>query len=222
VVDDHYYEPPAWFDQNATRYDTASRSGPQVVVGEYGEQDGTPTGTLRAAVGEASFLTGLERNSDIVIGSTFARLIVNENHPNWPTILIGIDAGSAYGSPSYWMERTFSANTGKDVIGSALAGAGGLREVATETRKGHSATFYVKIVNYGGTQQSARITLQVVTQLDATGAETMLTGDPLARNTLQTPEAVVPTTRDLTGLTTSTKLRFPAYSVTVLRLTGHV
>jgi alpha-L-arabinofuranosidase len=222
VVDDHYYQSPAWFDANATRYDTASRSGPQVLVGEYGAIDGTPTGTLRAAVGEASFLTGLERNSDIVIGSTFAPLIVNEHAPNWPTNLIGIDAASSYGSPSYWVQRTFSANTGKTVIGSTLAGAGGLREVVTETRSGRNATFYVKLVNYGASRQTARITFQGVTRIDPTAVETVITGDPLARNTLDAPEAVVPATRDVTGLTTSSRFTLPGYSVTVLRVTGGV
>jgi hypothetical protein len=67
---------------------------------------------------------------------------------------------------------------------------------------------------------AARDSLQGVTRIDSTGAETVLTGDPLARHTLQAPDAVVPSTRELTGLTTSGRFQFPAYSVTVLRLTG--
>ena len=84
-----------------------------MLVGEYGAIDGTPTGALRAAVGAASFLTGLERSSDIVIGSTYAPPIGNESSQNWPTNLIGIDAASSHGSPSYWVQRAFAANTGK-------------------------------------------------------------------------------------------------------------
>ena len=119
------------------------------------------------------------------------------------------------------MQRTFSDNTGADVVGTKLAGAGGLREVVTETRDpSGGATFYLKIVNYGGTRQTARITFQDVTRIDPTATLTMLTGEPLARNSLEDPPAVVPTTKEVTGLTTSSRFSFPAYSVTVLKVTG--
>jgi alpha-L-arabinofuranosidase len=220
LVDDHYYNPPSWFAGNSHRYDTVDRGGPQVLVGEYGALDGSPTGTLRAAVGEAAFLTGLERNSDIVIGSTYAPIIVNENAGNWPTNLIGIDADSAYGSPSYWVQRTFSTNLGRQVVGTRLGGAGGLAQVVTKTTQGGRTTFYVKIVNSGQQLQSARISFSGVTQIDGTATRTELTGDPSARNTLADPTAVAPSTRELTGVTASTRFTFPPYSVTVLRITG--
>jgi hypothetical protein len=152
------------------------------------------------------------RGSDIVIGSTYAPLIVNEHAPNWPTNRIGIDAATSYGSPSYWVQRTFSTNTGKTVLGSTRAGAGGLREVVTERRSGRNATFYVKMVNCGASRQTARITFQGVTRIDPTAVETVITGDPLARNTLAAPDSVMPATRDVSGLTTSSRFAFPGYS----------
>ncbi|MEN3356104.1 MAG: hypothetical protein V7637_86 [Mycobacteriales bacterium] len=220
LVDDHYYNPPSWFAGNAHRYDTADRSGPQVLVGEYGALDGSPTGTLRAAVGEAAFLTGLERNSDIVIGSTYAPLIVTEAASNWSTNLIGIDAGSAYGSPSYWVQRMFSTNLGRQVVGTRLGGAGGLAEVVTKTTQGGRTTFFVKVVNPGQQLQSARITFAGVTQVDGTATRTDLAGDPSARNTLADPTAVAPATREITGVTANTRFTFAPNSVTVLRVTG--
>jgi alpha-L-arabinofuranosidase len=220
LVDDHYYNPPSWFAGNSHRYDTVDRGGPQVLVGEYGALDGSPTGTLRAAVGEAAFLTGLERNSDIVIGSTYAPIIVHENAPNWPTNLVGIDADSAYGSPSYWVQRTFSTNLGQQVVGTRLGGAAGLAQVVTKTTRGGNTTFYVKIVNATGQLQSARISFFGVTRIDGTATRTDLTGDPSARNTLANPTAVVPTTREITGVSASTRFAFPPNSVTVLRITG--
>jgi hypothetical protein len=87
-------------------------------------QNGSPTPTLRAAVGEAAFLTGLERNSDIVIGSMYAPIVVNENASNWPTNMIGIDAGTSYGSPSYWLQRMFATNLGTSIVGSTLGERG--------------------------------------------------------------------------------------------------
>jgi alpha-L-arabinofuranosidase len=121
------------------------------------------------------------------------------------------------------VQRTFSNNTGKDVVGATLAGAGGLRDVVTETRgSSGAATFYLKIVNYGGTRQTARITFQGVTRIDPTATESVITGDPLARNTLENPTAVVPSTQEVPGLTTSSRFSFPPYSVTVLRVTGGI
>jgi alpha-L-arabinofuranosidase len=220
VIDDHYYNPPSWFAANADRYDRADRSGPRVLVGEYGALDGSPTGTLRAAVGEAAFLTGLERNSDIVIGSTYAPIIVNENAPNWPTNLFGIDATRSYGSPSYWVQRMFATNLGRNVVGSTLSGAQGLRQVVTRTRAHGATTFYVKLVNPTALQHTARLSFTGIGHIDPTGTLTVLTGDPAARNTLDAPKAIAPVTREISGLGTSSKLVLAPSSVTVLRVTG--
>jgi alpha-L-arabinofuranosidase len=220
LFDDHYYNPPSWFVDNSTRYDRADRSGPQVLIGEYGGLDGSPTGTLRAAVGEAAFLTGVERNSDIVIGSMYAPVIVHTGQPNWPTNLIGIDAAGSFGSPSYWMQKMFSTNLGKQVVGSRLAGSTALRQVVTKTTAGGRTTFFVKLVNPSNQLQSARLSFNGIGTIDGTGTLTRLTGDPAAMNSIANPTAVVPTTTEVTGLGLSTRLELPAMSVTVLRVTG--
>jgi alpha-L-arabinofuranosidase len=220
LFDDHYYNPPSWFVDNSTRYDRADRSGPQVLIGEYGGLDGSPTGTLRAAVGEAAFLTGVERNSDIVIGSMYAPVIVHTGQPNWPTNLIGIDASGSFGSPSYWMQKMFSTNLGKQVVGSRLAGSTALRQVVTKTTAGGRTTFFVKLVNPTNQLQSARLSFTGIGTIDGTATLTQLTGDPAAMNSIANPTAVVPTTREVTGLGQSSRLELPAMSVTVLRVTG--
>jgi alpha-L-arabinofuranosidase len=220
AVDDHYYQPPQWFTDNSVRYDRADRGGPEVLVGEYGAQDGRPTGTLAAAVGEAAFLTGLERNSDIVIGSMYAPGLVHESHANWPVNLIGFDAGTSYGSPSYWVEQMFATNLGKQVITSRLSQRSPLRQVVTMTTRGAQKTFYVKLVNPTGQQQSVRLSITGVSKVDGTGTRTVLAGSPAARNTLANPTAVVPVTGEITGLTPSSRLTLPASSVTVLVITG--
>jgi hypothetical protein len=202
------------------RYDRADRSGPQILVGEYGAQDGNPTPTLRSAVGEAAFLTGLERNSDIVIGSMYAPILVHECQPNWPANLIGLDAATSYGSPSYWVVQMFNNNLGKQVLGSRLTGAGALKQVVTRTVQGGRTTFYVKIVNPTAQIQSARLTFQGVSTIDGTGTKTVLTGNPAARNTLTAPNTVVPVVQQVTGLGPSTRMSIPPNSVTVLRVTG--
>jgi alpha-L-arabinofuranosidase len=217
VFDDHYYQPPSWFVDNSTRYDTADRSRPQVLIGEYGAQNGSPTPTLRAAVGEAAFLTGLERNSDIVIGSMYAPIVVNENAPNWPTNMIGIDAGTSYGSPSYWVQYMFANNLGDSTVLSTPGGAGAVKQVVTTARNGRGTTFFVRLVNPTGMQQSVRIAYRGVSRVDPTGTLTLLTGDPSTRNTLSNPNAVVPQTREVS---TASRVVLPPSSVAVLRVTG--
>jgi hypothetical protein len=105
VLDEHYYDnDPSYFASNAHLFDDMSRTGqPKIIVGEYATTQGTPTGTLADALGESAFLTGLERNADLVIGASYAPLLVNVNAPSWSTNLIGYDALHSYGSPSYWV-----------------------------------------------------------------------------------------------------------------------
>jgi len=220
VADDHYYFPPSFFADNSVRYDRADRGGSQYLVGEYGAQEGNPTPTLRAAVGEAAFLTGLERNSDMVIGSMYAPILVNESDTNWPTNMVGFDAGTSYGSPSYWVVNLFNNNLGQQVVGSRLTGAAALKQVVEKTTRNGTTTFYVKLVNATSQVQSARLTFQGIGRIDGTGTLTMLTGDPATRNTLAAPDAVAPVTRQITGLGASNRLSIPANSVAVLRLTG--
>jgi alpha-L-arabinofuranosidase len=220
VVDDHYYQSPGWFNEAATRYDTASRNGPRILIGEYGATEGNPTGNLRSAVGEAAFLTGLERNSDVVIGSMFAPVLVNENAVNWGTNLIGLNAAGSYGSPSYWVERLFAENTGRQVLASRVSGQGGLQQVVTKTTEGGRTTFYVKVVNFSSQQQSARIQFQGVSRFDE-GTQTVITGDPTTRNTLANPNAIVPgAPKTLGAMGVNPRFTFPGSSVTVIKLVG--
>jgi alpha-L-arabinofuranosidase len=220
LSDDHYYAPPSFFANPNGRYDRADRGGRQYLIGEYGAQEGTPTPTLRAAVGEAAFLTEIERNSDMVIGSMYAPILVHENQPNWPSNMVGFDAGRSYGSPSYWVVHMFANNLGRQVVGSRLTGAGAVEQVVTKTTQSGRTTFFVKIVNPTGQLQSVRLVLQGVTSVDGTGTRTVLTGDPATRNTLTAPSAVEPVVAQISGLGPTTRLSVPANSVTVLRITG--
>jgi alpha-L-arabinofuranosidase len=222
VVDEHFYPSASWFNDNSTRYDTYSRSGPQILVGEYGALEGSPTGSLDAAIGEAAFLTGAERNSDIVVGTMYAPIIVNENAPNWGTNMLGINASGSYGSPSYWVQQMFSTNRGANVVGSQLGTGSGLKQVVTATTTKRGTTFYIKIVNFSSQRQSARITLDGVTSLAPKGTLTTLTGpDAGASNTLTSPEVIVPATSTITLAGLSSRVAVPGKSVVVLKVVGH-
>jgi alpha-L-arabinofuranosidase len=116
IVDEHYYSNPEFFLAQADRYDTYDRNGPKVYVGEYAVTQDCGKGNLRAAVAEAAFMTGIERNSDVVSMASYAPLFVNVNHRGWNPDLIGFDSARVYGIPSYHVQQVFSRYRGDVVL----------------------------------------------------------------------------------------------------------
>ncbi len=112
IVDEHYYESPEAFMRRADQYDRYSRTGPKIFVGEYAVTKKCGLGNLRAAIGEAAFMAGMERNSDVVVMASYAPLLVNLNHRAWNPDLINFDSSRWYGLPSYYVQQMFSENRG--------------------------------------------------------------------------------------------------------------
>lgn len=119
-LDEHYYESPEWFMDNSTRYDTYDRSGPGIYIGEYAATKDIGKGNMGAALGEAAFLTGVERNADIVRMASYAPLFVNDNNRTWNPDAIVFNSEASYGTPSYQVQRLFGANQGDVLIPSTL------------------------------------------------------------------------------------------------------
>ncbi|MBF8192052.1 carbohydrate binding domain-containing protein [Nonomuraea sp. K274] len=119
LVDEHYYNNPDWFLANNHRYDSYDRSGPKVFVGEYASRGNT----FYNALSEASYMTGIERNADVVELSSYAPLLSNVDYVDWTPDLIWFDNDEAYGSPSYHVQRLFSTNVGERVLPSTFEGA---------------------------------------------------------------------------------------------------
>jgi alpha-N-arabinofuranosidase len=134
VQDDHYYRNARQMWAMSRIYDKTDRNGPKIFVGEWATREGRPTPNMNAALGDAAFLTGLERNSDLVVMSCYAPLFVNvsdwENPDQtkasmqWPSDLIGYDALGAYGSPSYYVQKMFIHNKGDVVLPATVELAG--------------------------------------------------------------------------------------------------
>ncbi|MCX7019399.1 MAG: alpha-N-arabinofuranosidase [Candidatus Sumerlaeota bacterium] len=110
VVDEHYYNAPAFFFWNAGKYDGYDRKGPRIYVGEYACNSGVGSGNLLGALSEAAFMTGMERNSDIVTMASYAPLFENVNDRTWPVNLIRFDSSRACGRTSYHVQRLFGNN----------------------------------------------------------------------------------------------------------------
>ncbi|MCY3020564.1 MAG: carbohydrate binding domain-containing protein [Planctomycetota bacterium] len=116
IVDEHYYSSPEFFMQNATKYDKYKRDGYKVYIGEYAVTQGAGLGNLRGALGEAAFMTGMERNSDVVLMGSYAPLFCNANNKRWPINLINFDSSRVFGIPSYYVQKMCSENRGDVVL----------------------------------------------------------------------------------------------------------
>jgi alpha-L-arabinofuranosidase len=116
LVDEHFYNGPGWFWANTDHYDHYNRSGPRIYVGEYAVTQGCGRGNLRAALAEAAFMTGLERNSDIVRMASYAPLFVNVHDRRWNPDAIVFDAAQSYGTPSYYVQKLFAQNRADAVL----------------------------------------------------------------------------------------------------------
>ena len=216
VIDDHYYSnDPSVIAGDAHNYDATSRTGPKHIVGEYAVTQGTPTGTLAAALGEAAFLTGLERDADVVIGASYAPLLVNVNADSWPTNLIGYDGLTSYGSPSYYAQRMLGDSLGTTVAPSQIVGGNGSLWTVASTKAG--GTTYLTVVNRGTSAATVSVDLAGVSAVSG-GTSTVLTGDPAAMNSIAHPMAVSPTTQRVGASGSSFRHTFPASSLTVLSL----
>ena len=110
MVDEHYYADPAFFWRNTTKYDAYDRKGPKIYVGEYAVTQGSGEGNLAAALGEAAFMAGMERNSDVVTMSSYAPLFVNVANRQWNPNAIVFNSRQAYGTPSYHVQSIFANN----------------------------------------------------------------------------------------------------------------
>jgi len=121
MVDEHYYNDPSWFLENDERYDSYDREGPHVFLGEYASRGNT----FANALSEAAFMTGLERNADVVRLASYAPLLANESYVQWSPDAIWFDNDESWGSVNYYVQQMFSANAGDQVVPSTHEGPAG-------------------------------------------------------------------------------------------------
>lgn len=118
VVDEHYYRSTTWFRQQYNKYDTYARNNYKVYAGEYAvTSEFGAWGNLNAALAEAIYMAGMERNSDVCTMASYAPIFCNENHA-WPWMpdMIRFNSTNAFGTPSYWVQQLMAANVGHQNI----------------------------------------------------------------------------------------------------------
>jgi len=112
ISDEHYYSSPEFFATNADKYDRYDRARPKVFVGEYAVTQGSGAGNLLSAIGEAAFMTGMERNADQVLMASYAPLFADVHYKGWNPDAICFDNSRVYGTPSYHVQALFAKNRG--------------------------------------------------------------------------------------------------------------
>ena len=185
----HFYRTAQQFFQDGHHYDTYDRNGPKILVGEWATREGSPTTNLGAALGDAAWMTGLERNSDIVVMASYAPLFVNVNPGGmqWPSNLIGYDALGSYGSPSYYAQVIFSTHLGDEIPDSKLVTENPrLFESVNCNSKTHGLA--VKLVNASSAPQAVQINLSGASRVHNTATVTTLSG----KTTLETNSITEP------------------------------
>ena len=224
TVDEHYYPTAEWFEDHAAMYDAYDRSGPKIYVGEYATKKGAGNGNLNAALGEAAFMTGMERNSDLVIMSSYAPLFVNPEWRDWNPNLIVFDSSRVYGTPSYYNQMLFATNRPDVVLplDLQLPQAGGTNPhkplYAVAGKKNDTGEIILKVVNITGQPQDTAIQLNGGAANFNASATVLTSASPNDENSFDHPTQVAPKDIALEAVTSPFHYAFAPYSVTVLHL----
>jgi len=227
VVDEHYYRPPSWFRENATRYDNYDRNGYKVFAGEYAAQSlftcsPDNKNNWECALSEAAFMTGLERNADVVYMCSYAPLFAHVDGWQWTPDLIWFDNLKSYGTANYFVQKLFSTNRGTHVLnmlqgGRPLTGQAGLYASSVLDQK--SGEIILKLVNTSGIIVSRNIILQTSRRIVPSARMTVLKNDsPDGINTIDNPDSVKPVDFDFTLKGKNFEIALSPYSFYVVRI----
>jgi alpha-N-arabinofuranosidase len=226
IVDEHYYMAPGWFLANSGRYDNYPRTGPKVFAGEYAAQSvgiASPNNknNWECALAEAAFVTGLERNADVVRMASYAPLFAHVDAWQWTPDLIWFDNLRSYGTPNYYVQKLFSTNKGTHILPVLIDGSpknGQQNLYASASLDKPAGEVVLKVVNSGASQREVNINLAGAKTVRKVGqAYVLASSDLKAENSLEGPTKVAPIKRSLTAAS-EFNYTFAPNSLTVLRI----
>lgn len=202
IIDEHYYRKPEWFLQNAARYDNYPRNASKIFAGEYAAQTDKVVSVnnrnnLKGAISEAAFLTGLERNADVVIMASYAPLFAHIEGWQWTPDLIWVDNLQAYGTPNYFVQKLYSTNRGTHVVGltskNAKAAVGENGIYASTVIDKQSNELIIKVVNASDKEQKVTFDIDNAKGIQTQAKLTSLTSNSLDDvNSIDKPKQVFP------------------------------
>src|SRR5438270_10382615 len=221
IVDEHYYMAPDWFLQNTGRYDHYDRSGPKVFAGEYAAQSSGVAkpdnhNNWRTAISEAAFMTGLERNGDVVQMASYAPLLAHVDAWQWTPDAIWFDNLRSYGTTDYYVQGLFAGNVGTRVMPVTPQADGGLYTSASLDERTHE--LIVKAINSTPMPRAAEIRLNGGKPSGTAKMTTLASGDLRAENSFERPRNVAPEYSTVEVKSGVIPVSLTAYSVTVYRI----
>ena len=222
LVDEHYYRSPEWFLSNANRYDSYDRNGPKVFAGEYACHAPDKENSFLTALSEAAFMTGLERNADVVHLCTYAPLFAHKEAWQWRPDLIWFDNLSFVRTPNYYVQQLFGNNAGTHVLaltmnGKAVSGQQNL--YATAASDATDNTLIIKIANTGIDQKKISFILDGLKAGVHTVTLTHLNSSDLnAKNSFETPDLITPKVVHSYIKDNKMDIALPPLSFTILRI----
>ncbi len=201
IIDEHYYRRPEWFLANAARYDNYPRNGAKIFAGEYAAQSDKTVSTanrnnVQTAIAEAAFMTGLERNAEVVNLASYAPLFAHVDGWQWTPDLIWVNNLESYGTPNYYVQKLYSTNKGTHVVpalinGKAVSGQDSLYISAViDKLKGEAI---IKVVNASGKEIIKAITLEGIGKMPSQALLTVLQSNELQEvNSFDKPQNIAP------------------------------
>ncbi|MEJ2614901.1 MAG: alpha-L-arabinofuranosidase C-terminal domain-containing protein [Ignavibacteriaceae bacterium] len=227
IVDEHYYKPPEWFRENATRYDSYNRNGPKIFAGEYAAQSvaiASPDNKNNwdCALSEAAFMTGLERNADVVVMSSYAPLFANANAWQWTPDLIWFNNLSSYGTPNYYVQKMYATHRGTDLLSisfenrKAVTGQNGLYSSAV--KDSDSGELYIKLVNTSDKLQQVSIELKNTKAANKADVLKLTSKNLSDVNSFDNPKKIYPTKSQINVENNHIKTGIDPYTFLVLKI----
>jgi alpha-N-arabinofuranosidase len=206
IIDEHFYRSPEWFLSNVTRYDNYDSNGPKIFAGEYASHSKNNKkpeyrNNWEAALSEAAFLTGVERNADVVQLASYAPLFAHIDGWQWTPDLIWVDNLNVFVTPSYHVQKMYSTNKGTDVVpflrdGNNITGQDNLYGSAVVDK--NTNELVLKIINVGESTEELNIDLKGIKKSQGKAEVTVLQhDDPLAHNEVGKAPSVSPVTVEL-------------------------
>jgi len=211
--DEHYYMSPEWFITNQDRFDKWDRSKPKVFLGEYASQGNT----LYNAVSEAIYLTGVERNGDLVEMTCYAPLFARIGNTQWKTDLIYFDNETVVKTANYYVQQMFGQNKGDVYLKNTQEQWPGKELAVSSTFDNATGEVIFKIANATGKEINLNVVLSGAKKINSKAQLIMLTGDKAAENNMDNINKIVPVVSTIKASKDMT-VNLPAYSVQVLRI----
>lgn len=227
IIDEHYYQTPEWFFMNASKYDSYDRNGPRIFLGEYACHSvrigniGNKN-TQLCALAEAAFMTGLERNCDIVSMAAYAPLFAHVKDWQWTPNLIWFDNAESYATPSYYVQKLFSLNRGTHSVelfenGSPVTGKDSIWASAALDQINRELV--IKIINTSSLPNKKNLQLNGFKLDPKANVTTLSSKDRNDENSITYPDRIVPTTRGINVVSKKSRilLELEPYSFSVYR-----